>query len=172
MFKKLPYIVAILTLFSFSCSTKTDSLNLELKELKLFSEGPLFEGANTAQYELSKPLEEFLKNNNITKDKIHSITLKKAEIKAVNDTSNLDLFQSFTLQIVTEKTDMIKLAMKNPVEKGVKQSQLQVAEIQEELMKAFEQEKVTIVLDTNISSDSESNLELIGNLLFEIKVKK
>lgn len=172
MFKKIPFIVTVITLLSFSCSPKTESLKLELKQLKLFSEGPLFEGANTAQYDLNKPLEEFLKTNNITKDKIHSITLKNAEITAINDTMNLDLFQSFTLQIVTEKTDMIKLAMKNPVEKGSKQSTLQVAEIQEELMKAFEQDKVTLVLDTNISSDSDVNLELISNLIFEIKIKK
>lgn len=160
----------LLLVFSAACKDQKKLYSFELKDVAMFAEGPLFEGSNTVQAELNSPLEQFLKDHQIGMDQISRITLKKAGI-AVGDSSDFNLYQSITLQLASENSDMMQIAVLNPFPKNVQQAELKVAGEQDKLSEILKQKQIFLVGDALIGADTSANIDFKCRLEFEIECK-
>ena len=164
----------ILVCFSFlvfaSCKDSGKTFTLEISDVKMFAEGPLFEGANTVQGEIDSPLAEFLKTNQLSIEQIAGARLIKATVIAA-DSSNFNILQSMTLQMATDNTDMIKLAVMNPVPADSKGFDLQTASEQEKFEEVLKQSKLYLVADAIVKQDTSANINFTCKLQFEISTK-
>jgi len=66
---------------------------------------------------------------------------------------------------------MQKVAVLNPVPVGKNSAALQVAAEQEKIAKLLQQPALTLVADVNLKQDTEANLTVKCQLVFEINVK-
>ncbi len=152
----------------FACNSPQNSKEYEMKSLTFVAEGPLFEGANTAQCELINPLNEISKSLGIESDKIQSIELISANINAPNDSSNLNLYDAFTLSFMADNSGMIKAGVANPVPENSKTISLQTAQKNNNLLDLFKNEKLIMIIDANIKNDLDENITLLSNLTLKI----
>jgi hypothetical protein len=139
-------------------------------ETTLTAEGPLFEGSNTIQGDIGN-FAEVLKSMNTSAGKISSATLKTVTL-TVDDSSNFDRFSSITLQLVSEKTDMVKVALINPVAKGLHTIEMTVASEQADLSDLFRQDKFTAVADAILNQDVDGNIRMQARCTFLLTIKK
>jgi hypothetical protein len=171
MRKSTLYICLIALLgFSSACQDQKKHHSFELKDVAMFAEGPLFEGSNTVQAELNAPLEQFLKDHQISMDQISRITLKNAGISA-GDSSDFKLFQSITLQLASENSDMMQIAVLNPIPQNERQAVLKVAGEQDKLSDILKQKQIFLVGDVLIGSDAAANIDFKCSLTFDIESK-
>lgn len=171
--KRLLHLAALLlTLAATSSCGKISTLEYRTVPITLTAEGPLFEGSNTAQGVLmGSGLEDFLGKDGYRGAAIKSARLVSARIFTESDTLTLDNISEITLQMAAPEVDMQKVAVLNPVPAGQNSVQLQVAAEQEKIAKLLQQPALTCVADINIKQDSDANLTVKCELVFEIKVK-
>ena len=116
-------------------------------------------------------LEAFLGKDGYSGAAIKSARLVSARIFTENDTLTLDDISEITLQMAAPEVDMQKVAVLNPVPAGQNSASLQVAAEQEKIAKLLQQPALTCVADINLKKDSDANLTVKCELVFEIKVK-
>ncbi|MBT6234935.1 MAG: hypothetical protein HOI49_02435 [Bacteroidetes bacterium] len=152
-----------------SCSPEANNSKEFSIDTVLTASGPLFEGSNTCQAEISSNIAEYIKENGISKEQIVDITLKSAA--ASIDTSNLNLVESINLQVFSDNFPMQNVAFAN-VEEGSQIVQLEVADVQEQLKAILFDGKSYIIADATIKEDLDDDLNLPMNLNFSINYHK
>ncbi len=160
--------IIFMFLFLSACSNKEKTATLVIDNISISAEGPLFEGANTAQGEVPNRINAWAKEHGIELSQITSASLKKVTI-SVNDTSNLDLFSSINMQFASDQTDMIQAAVINKIQPDSKKIELTLSGEQKDLIKVLKQDKFTIVVDAILNKDYDANINLLGNIEIELK---
>lgn len=150
---------------------KNEPITFTIDSVQLKAEGPLFEGPNTAQCDIKDALSAFVKEKELEMDKIQSVKLTGVTL-TLPDSLNFDIYTNLTLQFASEKTDMFKAAVINPVPQGKNTLTLTVAQEQENLLDLLKQENFTVVADVNVAKDTSMNILMNANLNFTIDYKK
>ena len=133
---KLPLIFTLVFVLVGCGSSESEEKDLLIENIEIMAEGPLFEGSNTGQALIEAPLSDFLNENKLTNEQLNSAKVSEI-VLTTDDSTNFDLFQSITLQIVSDQTDMIKLGLINPIEKNSQSLTLKIAEEQGNAPKVF-----------------------------------
>jgi hypothetical protein len=168
----IQFAALLLTISAATSCGKVSTLEYKAAPITLTAEGPLFEGSNTAQGILTREsLDAFLGKDGYRGAAIKSARLVSARIFTESDTITLDNISEITLQMAAPEVDMQKVAVLNPVPAGQNSVQLQVAAEQEQIAKLLQQPALTCVADINLKQDSDANLTVRCELVFEIKVK-
>lgn len=170
MTKQLSVATALLLFAFLPACQKSRTLAFRVENVPILAEGPLFEGANTAQGTYMSTLNDFLAQNGATSRQLHGARLTRATI-SVPDSLNLDLLNALTLQFAGAQTDMQKMGVLNPVPKGQRRVELQVAQEQSKVADFFRESAFTIVVDADVARDTAMNLELRGDFEFELEIK-
>ncbi|MES2618064.1 MAG: hypothetical protein V4613_09295 [Bacteroidota bacterium] len=163
------FLIAICMLLN-ACS-KNETLTFSIDAAQLKGEGPLFEGANTAQCNVKDALSAFIKEKELDMNKIQSIKLNSVTL-SMPDSLNFDIYTSLILQFASEKTDMFKAAVINPVPQGKSSVTMTVAQEQESLLDLLKQDNFTMVADVNVAKDTAMDILMNANLNFTIDYKK
>ena len=148
-----------------ACSPEANNSKEFTIDTVLTAGGPLFEGSNTCQAEISSNIAEYIKENNITKEQIVDVTLTSAS--AAIDTSNLNLLESINLQVFSDNFPMQNVAFANVEENSVSVD-LEVADVQEQLKAILFDGKSYIIADATIKEDLDDDLNLNMKLVFSI----
>jgi len=159
------YLIAFIAFGLFSCGKQTENV-IELKDVVLEAEGPYFEGPNTFQ----SAIKSTLKNNNINPEQIESVVLTSATI-TLPDSIEDGAIQDLSLQMVSNNSDMMKVAFVNPLPSNQKEVALTTASEQDGLNKIFSNDDFIILLDANLKKDMEATLNFKANLTFKILTK-
>lgn len=162
--------MCFLLILSVACNSKTNKHNLTTDSIELIAEGPLFEGSNTVQGELLTPLENLIESLSLNSDQIKNARLTATEI-VLPDSIDAGLISSLTLSLASDHTEMIQLAVINPLPAGKNSFKLQVAGEQEKLAELLKQDKVYVVADAMLKKDIETSLKMKCKLEFEIETK-
>jgi hypothetical protein len=159
------YLIAFIAFGLFSCGKKTENV-IEVKDVVLEAEGPYFEGPNTFQ----SVIKGILKNNNINPEQVEGVALTSATI-TLPDGIEEGAIQDLSLQMVSNNSDMMKVAFVNPLPSNQKVVALTTAAEQDGLNKIFSTDDFIILLDANLKKDMEATLNFKANLTFKILTK-
>jgi hypothetical protein len=172
MKKIVSYTLFVFLLVSLiSCSNEANNSKEFTIETTLVAGGPLFEGSNTCQAELTTELSSFLEENGIKKEELVDVKLTSCVITS-DQFENLNLIESINMQMFSDNFPMQNVAVANPVEENVKEVSLKIADIQEQIMPVLQEETCYIVADVTIKEDLEDDLELNTKLVFSINYYK
>lgn len=163
MIRSVYFLLALISLIS--CNKKTKE-KLTLEPITLTAEGPYFEGPNSFQGKIGLDVSKFLKEKGFNHDQLKDIKIVRATVML--DSSSVNI-QDLTLQVVSEKESMKKLAFINPLTHESKNIDLSVAEEQKELAQYF-LEAGTLVLDANFLKDMEQNVSFTVSLEVELTI--
>jgi hypothetical protein len=158
-------LILLIVFGLFSCGKQTENV-IELKNITLSAEGPYFEGPNTFQ----SAVKDVLKNNNINPEKVENVLLTSATI-FLPDSIEDGVIQDLSLQMVSNNSDMKKVAFVNPLPSNQKEVELTVATEQDGLNKIFINDDFIILLDANLKKDIEATFNFKANLTFKILTK-
>lgn len=158
-------LILLIVFGLFSCGKQTENV-IELKNITLSAEGPYFEGPNTFQ----SAVKDVLKNNNINPEKVENVLLTSATI-FLPDSIEEGLIQDLSLQMVSNNSDMKKVAFINPLPSNQKEIALTLATEQDGVNKIFSSEDFIMLLDANLKKDVETSLSFKANLTFKILTK-
>lgn len=164
--KKLLILSIVFSIF-ISCGTENKKSYL-IKDVILTAEGPLFDGPNTLQANHLIDLNAI--ESGLNAEQISSVRITKASISS-EDSTVFDKVRNFVLQLTAADAKMERIAVLNPVQKGIKQAELNVSS-ESELKDNFSQKEITLILDADLIGDMESNLTYTGSFEFEITYKK
>ena len=159
--KKLLFI-SLFVIILFSCKNQSVT-SIELNDVNLTAEGPYFEGPNSFQCKILNTL----KINNINPENVDKIVLASA-ILILPDSIEDGLIQDFSLQLVSNSSEMKKVAFINPIPTGKKEIELTIAQEQDGINEIFSKEEFTTLLDANFSKDFETNIQFKAKLKFNI----
>ena len=158
-------LILLIVFGLFSCGKQTENV-IELKNITLSAEGPYFEGPNTFQ----SAVKDVLKNNNINPEKVENVLLTSATI-FLPDSIEDGVIQDLSLQMVSNNSDMKKVAFINPLPSNQKEIALTIATEQDGLNKIFGSDDFIMLLDANLKKDMETSLNFKANLTFKILTK-
>ncbi len=164
--KKLTILSIVFFIF-FSCANESKKSYL-IKDVILTAEGPLFDGPNTLQANHLIDLNAI--ENGLNAEQISGVSITKASITTENSTG-FDKVRNFVLQLTSADAKMERIAVLNPVQKGIKKAELNVSSVGE-LKDNFSQKEITLILDADLIGDMENNLTYTGSFEFEITYKK
>ncbi len=168
----ISYVLLIgLVLSVFSCANEANNSEDFVIETTLVASGPLFEGSNTCQAELTTELSSFLEKHGITKEQLVDVKLKSCIITS-DQLENFNLLESVNLQLFSDNFPMQNVAVANPVEENTKEINLKVAAIQEQIMPVLQEEVCYVVADATIKEDLDDDLALKTKLTFSINYFK
>lgn len=162
---KKTYLILLIVFGLFSCGKQTENV-IELKNITLEAEGPYFEGPNTFQ----SAVKDVLKNNNINPEKVENVLLTSATI-FLPDSIEDGVIQDLSLQMVSNNSDMKKVAFINPLPSNQKEIALTLTTEQDGLNKIFKSDDFIMLLDANLKKDMETSLNFKANLTFKILTK-
>lgn len=154
-----------------SCSSEANNSKEFTVSTILTASGPLFEGSNTFQAEISSNISDYIKENEIKEEEIVDITLKSASA-TLESYENLNLMQSISLQVFSDNFPMQNIAFANDMEDNMQKVDLKVADLQEELKSILFEDKCYIIADGNIKEDIDDDLNLGMELVFSINYYK
>lgn len=158
-------LILLIVFGLFSCGKQTENV-IELKNITLEAAGPYFEGPNTFQ----SAVKDALKNNNINPEKVENVLLTSATI-FLPDSIEEGVIQDLSLQMVSNNSDMKKVAFINPLPSNQKEIALTIATEQDGLNKIFGSDDFIMLLDANLKKDMETSLNFKANLTFKILTK-
>lgn len=153
-----------------SCSPEANTSKEFTINTVLTASGPLFEGSNTCQAEISSNIAEYIAENNITKEQIVNVTLTSAT--ATLDSASSQLVESINLQVFSDNFPMQNVAFANVSSENNKKVDLKVADLQEQLKSILFDDKSYIIADATIKEDLEDDLNINMELVFSINYHK
>ncbi|MFN4081895.1 MAG: hypothetical protein ACK4NS_13435 [Saprospiraceae bacterium] len=162
-------VLAAASIWLAACASKR-TVEYTIADVDLIAEGPLFEGANTAQATHSFDPDKLKDLLGAYPGQIVAVRLVAAEL-SLPDTLNFDIANEITLQLAADNAPMQKVAVLNPVPKGARSVALQAAAAQKGVDRLFKQSAMYLVADINLNADHDNDLALRGNFKFEIVVK-
>jgi len=157
------FLSALFLIFLSSCGTEIKK-NYIINDVKLFAEGPLFDGPNTLQANYSLDLASV--DPALVQENIKSVKLVKAQI-STSDSLGFDRIRSLVFQATSADVGLQQLAVINPIPKELKTAILTPSSIAD-MKELFRQKQITLILDADLEGDLEENLEYLGNFEFEI----
>ena len=161
--KKLIWSAAlILSMGLWSCSGSGEHQDYTLENVEFTVSGPIYEGSETAQYEVQ--LDEKLLGQ------VSGASLKSVHVHA-DDSAGLSMLGSVAFSMVGEKADMSGMAVLNPVPAGVSETDLQVS-TEADPSVYFKEGKFYLVMELGINQDLEQDVTLKGDFVFDIEIKK
>lgn len=163
---KIIYFLSALFLLS-SCGRQIKQ-NLTLEPIKLTAKGPYFEGPNSFQGKIGLDVIKFLQEKGFKKEQLKDIKIVKSSVNL--DSLSIHI-QDLTLQVVSEKESMQKVAFINPLPHGSNNIQLSVAQEQKDLASYFLEEG-TLVLDANFLKEIDQNIFFTVSLELELSIKQ
>ncbi len=163
--KRIVYFLLALFLLS-SCSKKNKE-NLILEPIILSVEGPYFEGPNSFQGKIGLDVKKFLQEKGYKQEQLKDIKIVRASVFLDSLAINI---QDLTLQVVSEKESMQKLAFINFLQQGNKNVQLSVAQEQKDLAPYF-LEGGTLILDANFLKEIEQNISFAVSLELQLSIE-
>lgn len=149
-----------------ACSPEANNSKEFTIDATLTAGGPLFEGSNTCQAEISSNIAAYIKENNITKEQIVDVTLVSAS--AALDSTSSRIVESINLQVFSDNFPMQNVAFANVSEENGTEIELKVADLQEKLKSILFDDKSYIIADATIKEDLEDDLNLNMKLVFSI----
>jgi len=164
-------IISVFVTILFSCGREANNSEQFIIETNLIASGPLFEGSNTCQAEISAEIKNFLTENKISEEEIVDVKLVAASIKN-ESMENFDLLESINLQLFSDNFPMQNIAVINPIEKNSEKLKLKVADIQEDIKSILFENISYVVADATIKEDLDEDLELQTTLVFSINYYK
>jgi hypothetical protein len=164
--RKLTIVCIALILFC-ACGTESKKTYF-IKDAILTADGPLFDGPNTLQTNHIIDLSSL--EPGLSPDQITGVKITKATI-STDDSVGFDQIRNFVLQLTAADAKMEKIAVLNPVQKGLKTVDLSVSS-EGELKDNFTQKEIILILDADLIGDKEDNLSYKGSFEFEITYKK
>jgi hypothetical protein len=168
--KILPILCLIgIAITFFSCG-QSQNHTFTIENVELSSEGPLFQGINTATGMYEVDLEEFLNSIGAQISDIRQAKLLSAEL-IIMDSMNFNIIGDVSLLLAGENTEMKSLAVLNPIPDDVTKIQLQIAEEQSKIANYFKEENLTFVVDLDLLQDTMVDLRMLGNFIFELQTK-
>ena len=161
--KKLIWSAAlVLSMGLWSCSGSGEHQDYTLENVEFTVSGPIYEGSETAQYEVQ--LDEKLLGQ------VSGASLKSVHVHA-DDSAGLSMLGSVAFSMVGEKADMSGMAVLNPVPAGVSEADLQVS-TEADPSVYFKEGKFYLVMELGINQDLEQDVTLKGDFVFDIEIKK
>jgi len=154
-----------------SCSAEANNNKEFTINAVLTASGPLFEGSNTFQTEISSNIADYIEENKIKEDEIVDITLTSASA-ALEGYDNLNLLSSISLQVFSDNFPMQNIAFVNGIEDNAAEVKLKVADLQEELKSILFEDHCYIIADGNIKEELDDDLSLGMELVFSINYYK
>jgi hypothetical protein len=167
----LPVLGFLLFSLVSSCSPKADSSQEFTINTVLTASGPLFEGSNTFQSEISSNIADFIKQNNLTEEQIVDIALVSASASPVSS-ENLDLFESISLQISSDNFPMQNVAIANNIPQNLKKADFKIADSQKNLKSILFESKTYVIADATIKEDFDDDLNIGIEMIFSINYIK
>jgi len=167
---KLTLIITLIFSIVGCGSNDSKEKDLLIENIEIMAEGPLFEGSNTGQALIEAPLTNFLNEYKLTNEQLNSAKVSEI-VLSTDDSTNFDLFQSITLQIVSDQTDIIKLGLVNQIEKNSQSLTLKIAKEQEKLIEVLKQDNVYIIADAILNQDTDMSLKFKCKINFKISHK-
>ncbi len=157
-------LLFLFSIFLILLSCKTETKNYTLQNIEFTVEGPLFEGSNSAQYEVEVDV-----NKIQSADKINEAKFISCQLFAP-DSSDFSNVSGFVLQLTGENSDMTEIALLNQVNGG---SYVQLKPSSDkDISNFFKQNKFILLMDTYLKKDQEKNLKFKANIVFEVKVNQ
>ncbi len=163
--------IFLFSLIIISCSNEANNSKEFIIESTLIASGPLFEGSNTCQSDLTAELNKFLEENGINEDELIDVKLKSCTIKRAK-LKNFDIIESISLQLMSDNLPMQTVAVINPIKESMTEISLTVAEIQEEIKPILLDKNLYIIADAILKEDLEDDLVLESKLVFSINYFK
>ncbi len=163
--------LSILIFFLVSCSNNANTSKEFIIETDLFAGGPLFEGSNTCQADLSTELNTFLNKNKISKDDLVDVKLKLCEITKGN-LNDFAIIESISLQLMSDNYPMQSVAVINPIPDGAIKVRLDIADEQEEILPILSDKNLYIIADVILKEDLNDDIKLKSKLIFSINYYK
>ncbi|MFZ9754547.1 MAG: hypothetical protein ACO3DK_00775 [Bacteroidia bacterium] len=161
--KKMMWVVAMaLSIGLWSCSESGEHQDYTLDNVNFIVSGPIYEGSETAQYEIV--LDESLRG------KVVGAKLKSARIHA-SDSAGLSMLGSVAFSMVGNKADMGGMAVLNPVPSGSSEADLSVSAEADPTV-YFEEGRFYLVMELGINQDWDADLSVLGDFVFDLEVKK
>lgn len=160
-----------------SCNSEdSKKATFTLDNLTIFAEGPLFEGSNTGQVEVSDALAGFLKENNLTEKQLSNASLSTCKISYSPESDsvemqNLNMLESLTLQFAADELDMMSLGVINPIPEGQNEVNLNISDEQDGILEFLKQSSFYVVTDAILEQDLIDDMKLSCSLTFEIEYK-
>lgn len=168
---KYTIFILICTLIA-SCGTQYTE-KFTVQGIELTAEGPYFEGPNSFNGIIDHAFVEFLQQKNYTKQQLLNVELIDAQIYTEKTDSNkFKNIMDVTLQLVSDSSDMQKVAYLNPLDQNNSFERLKTASEQEDLSELFKQSKIYVVMDANLQKDIEYTLKFKTDLTFNLTFKK
>jgi hypothetical protein len=159
------FLISLFLLVFIGCKNKIETKTYILENVEFVSEGPLFEGANSAQYEVLVDATKLFANDK-TSDNIKEAKLISCQLVA-SDSSDFSNVSGFVLQLTAENAEMTEFGLLNQVNVG-KMVQLNPSE--KDAAKFFKQNKFILLMDTYLKKDQEQNLKFKATIVFEVKI--
>lgn len=149
-------------------STKTEQKTFEVE---LSSEGPYFAGGNSFMSTVSPDLKTLVSEKELTADDLVSVKISSAKLSIAEvDEFTFDLFNSASLQLLSDNAPMTSAALINPiVATGTKTVELNVSN-EADLAPFFKESSFTYLLDLDFKEDDYSDAMNV-NLLLELTVE-
>ncbi len=158
--------VAILT----ACgSGKVNEFNHDIKNIQITKEG-VDQGPNTIQAELTLPLDSVFKANKADRNKIKHITIEEFKF-TMPDGMNFDNFESFTVNFYSEKNDMTKLGVINPIPDGQTSISATVTD-KVNLSKYFSEPNIMLVIDANCTRADSTIYKMTADLKVKFSARE
>jgi|SRR5688572_21296785 len=165
--KKLVFgiILSVVTILWSCGGGKVNEFSHDIKNIKIKVDAPVTAGPTTIQAELTLDLDSLFKSNKADRNKIKHITIEEFKFN-MEDGRNFDNFESFTVNFYSDKNDMTKLGIINPIPKGQTTISASVTE-KANLSKYFAEPSIFLIIDANITA----NDSLAYNMNADLKVK-
>lgn len=152
-----------------ACNPNTVDVPVELKNVEMVLEAPVFAGSNTLQAETALALDQAFEQAGADKNQITEAVLTSATLRQKNGAA-FDNYESVLLQLFNEKTPMTELAQLTTIPAGTAELSLAVSK-EKNATEFFKQDKIGIVVDANLKADDTTALALICDLKFTLKAK-
>lgn len=162
MNKMLSLVAAVLSIGLWSCSGSGDHQDYTLNDVSFTVAGPVFEGSETAQYEVQ--LDEALMGH------VNAATLKSVHIHS-DDSAGLSSLGSVAFSMVGNEADMTGMAVLNPVPAGSNEADLQVSKEADPSV-YFKEGKFFLVMELGINQDLDQDVTFKGDFVFDLEIKK
>jgi hypothetical protein len=163
LFSSITFFIAS-ALFFMGCGPKGEKREIKKMSIVLTSEGPLYEGSNTATYDWKVDFKELL---NETPQRINDVKFTSVKVTLDSDTLN-SMVSNLVLQMTSGKLDMLKIAFLEKLNAG-DASAFTIADKQKKFDEYFNQEKLTFVLDYDLKAE-EWNDNLNFNFEFDLEI--
>lgn len=152
-----------------ACAPATEKADLQLNDLSLTFDAPLFEGPNTASVGISSALAEALQTRQLSLEKVEDAQLRSIRVSLPALPEGVEL-SSITLSFSGDKVEMRTFGSKNPVPQNESSFELDIAEKQKKMSDFLKDPGLTLVLDIGLKGDTEEDIQAKVDLIFDLDV--